>query len=166
MMKNPRNLLVFASIGGAFGLGIGIVAGRLSVPQPKYPTLEAPDVHGSVMAVLTAQQDAWNAGDIEGFMQGYNKSRRLRFASGGDITLGWQNTLNRYQRRYTDRAKMGKLQFDVKEVEVLSDESGLIFGQWTLFREADRPTGLFTLHFKKGPDGWKIVSDHTSSAQN
>ena len=52
MMKNPRNLLVFAAIGGAFGLGIGIVAGRLSVPQPKYPTLEAPDVHGSVMLSL------------------------------------------------------------------------------------------------------------------
>lgn len=166
MMKNPKNLLIFAVLGGAVGLGLGFAAGRITVPQPYPTTLLAPDVHGSMMAVLTAQQDAWNAGDIKGFMRGYDKSDQLRFASGGDISLGWQETLNRYQARYTDRAKMGRLQFDVKEVEVLSDESGLIFGQWTLIRDADTPTGLFTLHLKKIDGGWKIVSDHTSSAQN
>ena len=166
MMKNPRNLLIFAVLGGVVGLGLGFVSGRLTVPQPYPTTLKAPDVHANMVAVLTAQQDAWNAGDIEGFMQGYAKSAQLRFASGGNITLGWQETLDRYHARYTDRAKMGRLQFDVKDVEVLSDQSGLIFGQWTLIRDADKPTGLFTLHLKKGPDGWKIVSDHTSSAQN
>jgi len=27
------------------------------------------------------------------------------------------------------------------------------------------PHGLFTLVFRKFPDGWKIIHDHTSSAE-
>ena len=165
MMKNPRNLLIFAVLGGVVGLGLGFVAGRASAPAAAQIAL-SDNAKVDMAAVLSAQQDAWNAGDIEGFMQGYEKSEQLRFASGGDITLGWEKTLNRYQARYSNRAKMGRLQFDVKEVELLSHESGLIFGQWTLIREADAPTGLFTLHLKKGGDGWKVISDHTSTAQN
>lgn len=163
-MKNPRNLLIFAILGGVVGLGLGFVAGRVSAPNPI--KISTPETKTAMTAVLTAQQEAWNTGDIEGFMQGYLKSNQLRFASGGDITLGWNETLNRYQKRYSDRTKMGRLQFDIKSVEVFDAHNGQIFGKWTLFRDSDEPNGLFTLHLKKGKDGWKVVSDHTSSASN
>lgn len=164
MMKNPKNLLIFAVLGGIVGTGLGFVVGRVSAPGTVYASQPA---YGSQMvAVLMAQQDSWNAGDIEGFMQGYLKSDQLRFASGGDITLGWNETLNRYQKRYSDRAKMGTLKFDIKSVKAIGHDDGLVFGKWTLIRDADTPTGLFTLHLKKGDDGWKVVSDHTSSASN
>lgn len=165
MMKNPKNLLIFAFLGGVVGLGLGLVIGRVSTPQSHAAT--STEDASAMTAVLMAQQDAWNVGDIEGFMQGYLKSDALHFASGGDITLGWEETLNRYQKRYSDRAKMGTLQFDVKSVKVIDKDDGLIFGKWTLIRDADTPTGLFSLHLKKGDDGdWKVVSDHTSSASN
>lgn len=164
MMKNPKNLLIFAVLGGIVGTGLSFIVGRVSVPQTH--SVASTDGAAEMTAVLMAQQEAWNAGDIEGFMQGYLKSDALHFASGGDITLGWDETLKRYQKRYSDRNKMGTLKFDVKSVKVIDKDDGLVFGKWTLIREADTPNGLFTLHLKKGADGWKVVSDHTSSAQN
>ena len=164
MIKNPKNLLIFSALGGMVGLGLGFVGGRLSAPGSA--KLASSNEASKLTAVLMAQQDAWNEGSIEGYMQGYIKSDQLRFASGGDITTGWDATLSRYQKRYSDRAKMGTLKFDIKDVTVLDQDDGLIFGQWTLIRDADRPTGLFTLHLKKTEDGWKVISDHTSSASN
>jgi ketosteroid isomerase-like protein len=164
MMKNPRNLLIFAVLGGIAGLALGFGVGRFSAA----PVAKQTATHDAskLTAVLMAQQDAWNAGDIESFMQGYLKSEQLRFASGGDVTLGWDETLSRYQDRYSDRAKMGTLKFDIKDVTILGQDDGLAFGQWTLIRDADKPTGLFTLHLRKTGEGWKVVSDHTSSAEN
>ena len=167
MMKNPKNLLIFAVLGGVVGVGIGFV-GAFFVAQMAQinADIRMKTAPLAMQEVLMAQQDAWNTGDIEGFMHGYLKSDQLHFASGGDITLGWEETLNRYQKRYSDRAKMGTLQFDVKSVKVIDKDDGLVFGKWTLIRDADTPSGLFTLHLKKGDDGWKVVADHTSSASN
>jgi len=166
MMKNPRNLIIFAGLGGVVGLGLGAVLGLLLGTQIAQVNADIgkKTVPLAMQEVLSSQERSWNAGDIEGFMQGYIKSDQLRFASGGDITTGWNETLNRYQERYSDRAKMGTLEFDIKDVTVLDQDDGLVFGQWTLIREEDRPTGLFTLHMKKIKGEWVVVSDHTSSA--
>ena len=97
-------------------------------------------------------------------MQGYAKTDDLRFASGGRIQTGWQTTLDGYLARYPDRATMGQLQFDILEVEQIDADDALGFGRWTLNRAEDAPTGLFTLHFQKSGGDWKVLSDHTSSA--
>lgn len=118
----------------------------------------------AVLAVLMAQQTAWNAGDIDGFMHGYWHSPNLRFASGGSVTRGWQQTRDRYHARYSDRAIMGQLTFSELEVELLSSDAALVHGAWALERENDRPGGLFTLVLKRMETGWKVVSDTTTSA--
>ena len=166
-MKNPRNLLIFAVLGGVVGLGLGAL-GTVFLTQMSQVSadIRKKSAPAAMHDVLMAQQDAWNTGDIEGFMQGYLQSNQLRFASGGDITLGFDETLSRYQTRYSERAQMGTLRFDIKDVELLDEDDGLVFGQWTIIRDADSPTGLFTLHMKNTEDGWKVVSDHTSSASN
>ena len=51
--------------------------------------------------------DAWNEGDIEGFMAGYLPSEELRFTSGNEVRRGWRQTLKRYRETYPDRAAMG-----------------------------------------------------------
>ena len=118
-----------------------------------------------IRGVLDQQQDAWNRGDIDGFMQGYWQSPDLRFASGGTVTTGWQETRDRYHQRYSNRALMGTLSFSMLEVEQLSDDAAIVHGQWALERESDRPWGLFTLVFKQIDGAWKIVSDTTTSAE-
>ncbi len=118
----------------------------------------------AVRAVLAAQQAAWNRQDLAGFMAGYARGDDTRFASGGDVTRGWQTVFDRYARRYQTAEDMGKLAFTEVEVTVLAPDSVLVFGHWQLNRAADRPKGLFTLVFRRFPDGWRIVHDHTSSA--
>ena len=119
-----------------------------------------------IKTVLTTQAEAWNKGDIEGYMQGYVKSDSLLFTSGGKIQRGWNATFEKYKKSYDSKAKMGTLVFTQIEVHILSEESAWVFGHWELTRENDHPEGVFTLVFKKFPEGWKIVHDHTSSISN
>jgi ketosteroid isomerase-like protein len=116
-----------------------------------------------IKSVLIKQQDAWNRGDIEGYMQGYWKSDSLLFTSGGNIQRGWKATYEKYKKSYDTKAKMGKLDFSKLEINLLSEESVWIFGYWELKREKDNPKGVFTLVLRKFKDGWKVIHDHTSS---
>jgi uncharacterized protein (TIGR02246 family) len=116
----------------------------------------------AIRAVLDEQVAAWNKGDIDGFMKGYWNSPAMTFVSGNNVTKGWQPTLERYKKGYNTRAKMGVLSFSELEITILSKESALVLGRFTLERETDKPTGMFTLTFRKFKDGWKIILDHTS----
>ena len=120
-------------------------------------------VRAEVHALLDAQVEAWNRGDVEGYMAGYWESAELRFASGGEVTHGWQETLERYRRRYPDRAAMGRLSFADLDVRPLGPRWAAVHGRWLLEREQDAPDGLFTLLVERRPEGWRIVHDHTSS---
>ncbi len=123
------------------------------------------DAAGQIKDVLAAQSAAWNRGDIDAFMEGYAKTAELRFASGGNVTRGWQETLARYKARYRDRAAMGALTFSDLEVTVLSPDAATVFGRWQLHTDKGEPNGLFTLLFRKTDAGWRIVADHTSAAE-
>lgn len=120
-----------------------------------------------VKSVLSAQVKAWNSGDVPGFMEGYIQSNELRFASGGSVTQGWQATLDRYLKRYTDRTIMGSLEFKNLKVLPLSSTYAEVFGSWHLTRDAETgdASGLFTLLMKKTDSGWRVLHDHTSSAE-
>lgn len=115
----------------------------------------------AIRAVLSKQQEAWNKGDIDGFMEGYWKSDSLLFI-GSTVQRGWQQTIERYRKTYPSRDAMGKLQFEIRLVEKLSAEAYLVSGTYTLFRASDQPTGPFTLLFRKKNNKWVIVYDHTS----
>jgi len=118
----------------------------------------------AIRAVLEAQAAAWNRGDVEGYMDGYDRSPNTEFVGGDSITRGWQEVLDRYKKRYDTRAKMGTLTFSDLEITILSDDAALVLGRWRLQRANDEPHGTFTLLFRKRKAGWKIVHDHTSSA--
>lgn len=117
----------------------------------------------NVRNLLKNQVDGWNSGSIEKFMQGYWKSDSLRFASGNTITYGWQSTFDRYKKRYSDKEKMGQLEFIIVEITFPSAETSIVFGRWILNRNQDSMKGLFTLTLKKQNETWRIIADHTSS---
>jgi uncharacterized protein (TIGR02246 family) len=121
-------------------------------------------VIAEIRAVLSAQQEAWNRGDIDGFMNGYAHAETTVFVSGDEVTRGWQTVRDRYFRKYSDRAKMGTLTFSNPEIEPLGPDSAVVLGRWELKRANDNPHGHFTLIFRRTPDGWRIVHDHTSAA--
>lgn len=117
-----------------------------------------------IRAVLEAQAAAWNRGDVEGYMDGYDRSPNTEFVGGDSITRGWQQVLDRYKQKYDSREKMGTLTFTDLEINVLSPDAALVLGRWRLKRANDEPHGTFTLLLRKTKAGWRIVHDHTSSA--
>jgi ketosteroid isomerase-like protein len=117
-----------------------------------------------IRSVLRAQQDAWNRGDIDRFMNGYARSASTVFVSEDTIRRGWETVRERYRKKYSDRAKMGTLAFSDLEIMLLSPDAAGVLGRWSLKRANDQPHGRFTLIFKRLPEGWRIVHDHTSSA--
>ncbi len=96
-------------------------------------------------------------------MQHYLKSDELTFSSGGQVTRGWQPTLANYQKRYPDRAAMGKLEFSILDVRPLGGSAALVLGNWQLARQEDPDVGgNFTLVLERIDARWLIVHDHTS----
>lgn len=117
-----------------------------------------------IRSVLHAQQDAWNRGDIDGFMDGYARSALTVFISEDTIRRGWQTVRDRYKEKYSSRTKMGTLTFSDLEITLLSSDSAVASGRWKLKRANDQPHGRFTLILRRLPEGWRIVHDHTSAA--
>jgi uncharacterized protein (TIGR02246 family) len=122
---------------------------------------------GQIRQVLISQVDAWNRGDLEGYMNGYWRSSDLTFFSGGAVTKGWDPTLQRYRQRYQGQGKeMGKLEFQDLDIQLLGPRAAVIRGKWQLtMSDGKQPHGLFTLIMKKMQPGWRIVHDHTSVAE-
>jgi beta-aspartyl-peptidase (threonine type) len=124
------------------------------------------EVQSAVQQVLHSQQDAWNRHDLDAFLSGYWNSPDLTFFSGAKQTSGWQGTLERYRKTYQSEGRqMGRLEFTDLNVQPLAPDAAFVRGAWHLtMSDGKTPHGLFTLVFRKFPDGWKIVHDHTSAA--
>ena len=137
-----------------------ILVSAIVCAEPEKP----PNRIAEIQSVLNAQQDAWNRGDIDAFMNGYARSTSTVFISEDRIRRGWETVRDQYRIRYSDRAKMGSLSFSDIEVTVLSQDAAVVLGRWRLKRANDEPHGRFTLIFKRLPEGWRIVHDHTSAA--
>ena len=117
-----------------------------------------------IRAVLDAQVEAWNRGDIEAFMTGYENSPETTFV-GKEVRKGYDSVLARYRRDYPDRARMGETSFSDIEVRMVSDDVAIVLGRFHLARPAEHggdASGIFTLVFAKRASGWKILLDHTS----
>ena len=125
---------------------------------------QAPNSVAEIQSLLTAQQDAWNRGDVDAFLNGYARSASTVFVSQDEVSRGWETVRDRYRVKYSDRTKMGMLSFSEIEVTMLSPDAAVVLGRWRLKRTNDEPHGRFTLIFKRLPEGWRIVHDHTSAA--
>ena len=159
-----RLIIAIAFLGCAAGVSAQTPAGGPGGDAPANAATTFTGEQAAIRNVLDVQAAAWNRGDIDAFMDGYWRSPDLRFGSGGRVTYGWDETLANYKRRYPDRAAMGALSFSDVGVQLLSDDAAVVHGRWRLEREADAPSGLYTLIFRKKAGRWLIVSDTTTSA--
>lgn len=149
-------------------MGMLVLAAAAAQEEPKLK-LGAGAVHAEnprldIQQLLNAQVDAWNRGNLDAFMAGYWRSTELTFFSNDTETHGWQDTLDRYKKRYQgEDRQMGQLEFRDLWIEMLSDEAALVRGRWHLkMPDGKQPEGMFTLVLRRFPQGWKIVHDHSS----
>lgn len=126
-------------------------------------TLTALAADPRTAAILKSAED-WNRGDLSAFVQCYEKSAETTFV-GAKVSRGTDQILERYRKNYPDKAHMGRLTFSELEPRTLTPELAIVTGRFTLERTAEgggRATGIFTLVLRKGPQGWRIIHDHTS----
>jgi ketosteroid isomerase-like protein len=128
-------------------------------------TLDAPQEPGAqqIREAMKRQQEAWNRGDLQGFMADYWKSDSLKFIGKNGVTYGWQSTLDRYKQSYPDQATMGTLNFEIISLDMLDNTHYFMIGRWQLISKTKAPlSGHFTLLWKKIDHQWKIIVDHSS----
>ncbi|WP_446744676.1 YybH family protein [Silvibacterium acidisoli] len=119
----------------------------------------------AIEKVLHDQQAAWNAGDIETFMHGYQDSPETTFI-GKTIASGYQGILERYRKTYANHDAMGKLDFSELKVRMLGENHAVVTGRFHLTRTqagGGDASGVYSLVFEKGSKGWQIILDHTSA---
>lgn len=116
-----------------------------------------------IKSLLAKQQEDWNNADVDAFMEVYWKSDELQFGGATGITKGWLNTLNGYKTRYPDKAAMGKLTFQIKDMTKHSRKVVSLTGSWDLARASGDIGGHFILIWRKIKGKWRIVVDHTSA---
>jgi uncharacterized protein (TIGR02246 family) len=117
-----------------------------------------------IRGVLNQQVSAWNRGDLPAFVDGYLDSPDTVFI-GADFSRGRGHLLERYQKKYPTPEKMGKLEFTDLEIQMLGEGYANVRGRFHLTRATESggdARGVFTLLFRKTPQGWKIIQDHTS----
>jgi len=144
---------------------VGLVAMALTLStlaRADEPDPAAAPMPGAIRAVLEAQRQAWNAGDIEAFLEPYWKSEELSFSSGGETRRGFRATRERYLKTYPDRQAMGTLAFSDLEISAIGADAALVLGEWDLDREAGPVGGNFSLVMRRIGGRWVIVHDHTS----
>jgi len=118
----------------------------------------------TIKKILSSQQECWNNGDIDGFMQGYWNSEKLVFTSlNHKPAYGWKNTLERYKNSYPTKTSMGELRFEILNLKLISKTTATLKGKWELIRQKDHPNGLFWLDIEKFDNNWLITKDSTVS---
>ena len=121
----------------------------------------------AIKKVLISQQECWNNGDIDGFMDGYWKSKKLIFTSAKHkAAYGWENTLKRYKESYPDKYRMGEFRFEILNLELTFRTTASLYGKWELIRKNDHPNGFFWLDLEKFDEDWLITKDSTISFKN
>ena len=125
-------------------------------------SLQSIGQEAEIRALLQKQTEAWNRGDIEGFMEGYWKNDSLMFIGKSGITYGWQKTLDNYKKGYPDKTAMGFLTFTLIELKPVSKKYFSVVGKWHLKRTIGDLGGHYTLLLKKIKGKWVVISDHSS----
>lgn len=115
-----------------------------------------------IQALMDVQVNAWNQGNIGGFMETYWKSDSLLFIGKKGVTYGWQATLENYKKSYPGKEGMGTLSFNLLEFKKISPDAYFVVGKWALKRTIGDLSGHFSILLRKINGEWKIVADHSS----
>ena len=119
----------------------------------------------AINKLLQDQEAAWNKGDIEDFMRGYQDSPDTTFI-GKTVQHGYRPILERYRTAYATPDAMGKLTFSELDIRMLGPDHAVVVGKFHLTRNAaggGDSSGNYSLILEREREGWRIILDHTST---
>lgn len=116
----------------------------------------------AIQKILDDQVFYWNKGDLDNFVKGYWNNDSLMFIGSKAVVYGYDNTLARYKKNYSDTAQMGKLRFTIMHTKKPSPKYYWVVGRFDLKRSVGYLSGHFNLLLQKIQGEWKIIADHSS----
>ncbi|HEX6938652.1 MAG TPA: nuclear transport factor 2 family protein [Longimicrobiales bacterium] len=127
------------------------------------------DVAAEITAMLQASADAWNRGDLDGFLDDYLQNDSTTFTGASGTIHGTDEIRQRYIAGYWSTGRPAhRLSFEGIEVRPLGRDHALALGRYVL-TEPDgtgvASTGYFTLVLSRTDHGWKIIHDHSSASE-
>ncbi|MEO6215353.1 MAG: SgcJ/EcaC family oxidoreductase [Sphingomonas sp.] len=136
------------------------VAARMDKPvAASVATAEA-----GVAAAMDDSAAGWNAGSLERFVAVYAPD--ATFVTEKGLVRGRAAIADRYRPSFVGGAnKRGKLSFETLGTRSVSPTHMLLWARWTLTPAGAAgtvETGMTTLFFERRPEGWRIISDHSS----
>src|SRR3990172_4828991 len=124
-------------------------------------SVQAEDARSQITAMLKEQDEAWNRGDLKGFVKPYDDSGQLIFVGSKGIVRSPQVLKEHYEQRYKEgQGDFGRLSFSDLEVEELGRGLARAWGRWLVEQKDKKVSGWFTLILKETPTGWRIIHDH------
>ena len=131
--------------------------------QPQLRTLSRDEL--DVIKVLTRQENAWNDGNLDGYIQAFKDSPDLLFV-GRSISRGYAGMAADYRHGYPSKDAMGSLTYSGLEPHILDEHFAVVVGHFHLERtkkNGGSSDGIFSLVLEKTKDGWKIIVDNTGA---
>lgn len=117
-----------------------------------------------VTKVLLQQENAWNKGDLDGYLARYKDAPDTQAILAGPVR-GLSNIRSAFRLNYPNHDSMGQLQQTEIEVRALGEEYALATGKYHLGRtrkaggDAD---GIFVEVFEKTATGWQVIFSETT----
>jgi uncharacterized protein (TIGR02246 family) len=151
-----------ARISGPDALLLGLLLSACaSTSNQPAPTQDVPQ---HLVQLMHESAEAWNRGDLDGFLVTYANDSQTTFM-GNPPTLGLDSIRTRYQRTYfRDGRPRDQLAFDELVTRMLGPNHALMRGRCILTNPADnsRTYCRYSLVWERRPEGWRIIHDHSS----
>jgi uncharacterized protein (TIGR02246 family) len=151
-------LALFVAVGCAQA-----TAGRSDLPSNATGQTSAT---AQIAAMLDASARAWNDGDLAGYVDDYAPDATFVGSSG--LVRGRAAIEQRYRASYWASGRPADaLRFEDLQVTLLGKDHALAVGRYILYDRqsgATTASGIFSLVLRHGPNGWRIIHDHSSAA--
>jgi len=147
----------------AVAVALALAASAGSAPAATISNEEAEKA--AILKVIADMEAAWNRGDFEGYMQGF-QNPGVVFVSKGRFQDGWQGALDHYVRDYGGAPeKRGHLHFFDIKVEMLAPDAAQLISRYQLDRPGAPQDGINTRLMRKVNGHWVIALNHVSSKE-
>lgn len=130
-----------------------------AVAQSSDPLFTATREQLDVVKIILAQQDAWNKGDLDGYLSHYKNAPDTQ-AVLANLVRGLDNIRAAYRQNFPSKESMGTIEDSDVQVRELGDKFALATGTYRLTRSkkaGGAVDGTFSELFEKTSAGWQII---------
>lgn len=146
-------------------LGLLIVCGLPAAAQNKAEQLyTATREQLDVTKIVLAQENAWNKGDLDGYLSFYKEGDETQALLNGPVR-GLSAIRYAYHATFPNRDSMGLLEQSAVEVRELGTNFAYVLGHYKLSRlrkNGGTAEGTFTDILEKTDTGWKLIFSETT----